>query len=572
MNSLHQLLIAVLILGTSACADLDELLENPNAVTPDRANAAALYNSAQIEFNDVQNDPFFFTSGLVRMTAETGGFVYQETHSPSEFDDMWQDFYAQFLPDADAFIVLGEATGEEAAAASMKIMKAYLLMQFVDLFNDVPYSEANLGASDDRILNPVDDDAADVYAAAVDLLDEALIQLEDADNFADLRFDNFYGGTADDWAALARTLKLRAAVTTRLVNPVDVGSIVASGDLIDENSENFEYKYGNNRINPDNRHPLYADSYEENDGAYLSNWLMWLMTESKDIVDPRTRYYFFRQATNVFPAIVNRDPNAFDCIFTDLPTQDLMPAHYEAISDDMPYCLGSYELSYFGRDHLNGSGVPPDGQYRTVFGLYPAGGRFDDGFSNELVQNLGTDGARGEGIEPIWQASFTHFILAESALTGNYNDGDAKALLRKGIELSMERVRASESLVNTGEVVATVPQTVTVGNTFPTDSTFAEYVDYVMEEYDAASAEDRLGIVAREYFIALWGNGLEAYNLYRRTCLPADLQPGIDPNYGEFIRSALYPFVHVNRNQNATQKSGITVPVFWDTNDASCNY
>jgi hypothetical protein len=255
-----------------------------------------------------------------------------------------------------------------------------------------------------------------------------------------------------------------------------------------------------------------------------------------------------------------------------VPDPDFLPSHYDALPFETPYCLGSYDQGYFGRDHLNGSGIPPDGFFRTVYGLYPGGGKFDDGLSNAEVQNNGVDGAQGAGIAPIFQASFTHFNLAEAALTMGVN-ANPRDLLQAGIELSQERVRAFESLVDGSEQIASAPPVdVFVENTFPADSLFTDYVDFVLDEYDAAgSDQERLGIVAREYLIALYGNGIEAYNLYRRTCLPSNIQPAIDPNPGPFIRSALYPAVHVQLNQNVEQKGSFTDPVFWDTNDASCN-
>ncbi len=578
MRFFKKIVLATTVVALAGCADLDELLINPNGVTPDRADPASVYNSVQIEFNDFQNDPYFFAAGLARMDAETGGFTYTATHQPTEFDDMWEDFYSQFLPDADNYISLVEGQiGTEASAASVKILKAYGYMQFVDLFNDIPFTEAGQGADEVSNLNPVRTPAAEVYAAANALLDEAIADLERADDFDAVSdpFDNFYGGSAEDWATLARTLKLRSAVTTRLIGGgAQVATIVASGDVIDENSENFEYSYGTSRVNPDNRHPFYADSYEAEDGSYQSNWFMWLLAESKDtIVDPRTRYYFYRQDRDIFPDAVDDDPNAFDCIYTSLPNPDVLPPHYETVSEEIPYCLGSYSKGYFGRDHLNGSGVPPDGQYRTVFGLYPAGGLYDNGISDAItVANSGQDGARGAGIEPIWQASFTHFILAEAALTGNYSSGNARELLAKGIQLSFDRVTSFENLVDGDVVLATQPTIVTVEDTYANDSLQTQYIDYVLDEYDGSNDEGKLAIIAREYLLALFGNGLEAYNLYRRTCFPADIQPGIDPNPGPFIRSALYPSVHVNRNLTATQKGSFTEPVFWDTNAASCNY
>ena len=572
MNLFKKLGLALFVLSFAACTDLDELLVNPNGVDPSEADAESLYNNIQLGFNGVQRGPYGFTTGLTRMEAEIGGFTYTATHQPAEFDGLWGSFYSGFLPDADAFREIAEPLGLDGAVASVNVMEAYGYMMMVDLFGDVPLVEAGQGDAEEQNLNPSRTDAAEVYAYAEGLLDEAIMMLDSAENFT-VAFDNFYGGNVDDWAALARTLKLRASITTRLVGGAsDISAIVESGDIIDANNENFEFQYGTSRNNPNNRHPFYNNSYENSGGEYMSTWYMWLLAESKGFVDPRARYYFYRQEVDIYDEVVLDDPNAFDCIYTDVPDPDAIPPHYEAISDDMPYCLGSYDLGYFGRDHLNGSGIPPDEQYRTVYGLYPGGGKFDNGVRDGDVLNGGTDGALGAGINPIWQASWTHFVLAEAALTGNYAEGDAAELLADGIQLSFDRVSAFESLVNGGEILATTPTTVTVANTFVPDSLYDEYIEYVMDEFDGASAEEKLGIVAREYLIALWGNGIEGYNLYRRTCMPANLQPGIDPNAGAFIRSAFYPSVHVNRNINAAQKSSYTEPVFWDTNEASCNY
>ena len=85
-----------------------------------------------------------------------------------------------------------------------------------------------------------------------------------------------------------------------------------------------------------------------------------------------------------------------------------------------------------GRDHLNGSGIPADGNIRTSYGLYPAGGDFD---SNEFkkTQNLGTTGGLGQGILPILLSSFVDFMRAEAALMLGAS-GDPKELLLSGVK------------------------------------------------------------------------------------------------------------------------------------------
>ena len=72
--------------------------------------------------------------------------------------------------------------------------------------------------------------------------------------------DLFYGGDADKWVTFGNTLKLKAALTTRLTNgsaASTINALVSAGDLIDSESEDFQFQYGTQRDNPNSRHPLY---------------------------------------------------------------------------------------------------------------------------------------------------------------------------------------------------------------------------------------------------------------------------------------------------------------------------
>jgi hypothetical protein len=77
-----------------------------------------------------------------------------------------------------------------------------------------------------------------------------------------------------------------------------------------------------------------------------------------------------------------------------------------------------------------------------------------------------------------------------------------------------------------------------------------------------------LDFIVRQYWVALWGNGLDMYNTYRRTLKPVDLQPTLNATPGEFYRSFTYPadFVTLNSSPTSEQKASPAVQVFWDTN------
>ena len=172
-------------------------------------------------------------------------------------------------------------------------------------------------------------------------------------------------------------------------------------------------------------------------------------------------------------------------------------------------------------------------------------------------------GGQGAGIDPLWMSFFTSFLQAEAALTlGITTAGTPRALLEAGVRGSIAKVLAFPASIG-----------VTVDPTFvPTQTVIDTYVNtYVLAKYDAATTDDqRLEIIMKEYYLSLWGNGIEPYNNYRRTGKPGNLQPMVTtPNPGFFIRSLFYPSFYVNRNVNApAQKSpGTTADkVFWDNN------
>ena len=557
-----------LLLGVTACDSVTELdlLDDPNQVSPDRAGVDFLYNSIQLKFaeimmgnnttngnvNSTTPDLYRFASDLTRHTAMTSAANYREAFQATYFDALWLDVYADLFPDVAALNVIAAERGLDGQAATANIMKAYTMMMLVDIFGDVPYSQIGQGVAD---LSPAADSGADVYAAALALLDDAIAKLDNPD-LPSINGDNFYNGNTNRWIALANTLKLRSAVTTRLVNTGAAATIntLVGGSIISGAAGDWQWNYGDSRTNPSTRHPNYVNSYESFDGDYLGNYFMWTVTTEKfvvdSIVDPRARYYFYRQQANLENEIEN-DPNAFDCIITQIPDLDARPASFTAIDPNMPYCLGSpADQGYFGRDHGNNSGIPPDGLYRTVFGAYPAGGLYDNGNSGD-VQNGGEDGLLGRGIIPLMPSFIVDFYRAEAALTLGTSD-DAAAMLESGMRGSFAKMSDFGPDVDSDVVDA--------------------YVAYVMGRYNAADAAGKLAILGKEFYIALWGHPWEQYNLYRRTCTPVNMQPLLVGGTSEYVQSAPYPAVYVQRNIEASQKPDQTVKVFWNTNGGGCNY
>lgn len=566
-------LLIILFLGAGlfifSCEDTFDLdlQDNPNFPTPENANIEALYTSVQVNFGQFFNGDLNafslndFTMMVSRQRAFVSGSDYANAYTAANFDGMWQEAYSDFLPDADELIKQAGERGLPFHGGSAKILKAYVLMTLVDVFGDVPYSESNQGA---EIFSPKRDAGADIYAAAEALLDEAIADLG-SEIIQPPAADNFFNGSVDGWVNVAKSLKIKLYVTTKLVDSSAGSKMMSIVNDADYAPTNFYFQYTSSRANPDSRHPFYEDSYETGDGNYQSNWLMWVMSKEKGIVDPRIRAYFYRQV----PEIPLDNLNLFDCVFSPLPDAAATPQHYLDCDANMPYCVGNLESGYYGRDHGNGNGLPPDGNIRTLYGVYPAGGKFD---ANTFIgtQNSGIDGGLGAGAIPLMPANFIKFYRAEAALTMGTGE-DARALLGEAVAESITNVLNFARDVDPASMTEEIGVNPITGDPIlgssliPADSTITEYVDEVLSLYDAAA--DKLDVVMKEFHIAAYGNGVEGYNMIRRTGRPFNIQPMIQPTAGSFIRSAIYPAVHVTLNENSSQRE-VTEQVFWDTNPA----
>lgn len=530
----------------SSCETTElEILDSPNALTPSSSDVDFFINAIQTDTRDIFTGLNTEGMDVTRMT-HFNGPEYLSGYGPANFNLQWLDVFSNVLSDSRSMIPLAEEQGLFTHIGVAQILEAYAVSTMVDFFGDVPYSESN----DPEILFPSLDNGEDVYNELLNLLDEAIVNLN-REETSGITNDLYYGGDESKWIRLANTLKIKLHLNLRLVDPATsttaINEIIASGDYIISEEDDFEFQYSTTDNDPDSRHPDFIANYDENGvagGVYMSNYYMTVLNagfDNKTIIDPRLRYYIYRQG----------DRNAMntteqDC-FGGLP-----PAHY---GFDTPFCNTDFP-GYWGRDHGNASGIPPDQGLKATWGLYPAGGLFD---GNQFIviadRTLGTSGA---GISPIMLSSYVDFMLAEASLELG-TTGNAIDYLTSGIQKSMDKVLNF--------------RTDLVDPAFASDATdVSNYIAEITANYTAGSDADRLNIIGEEYFLALFGNGIESYNLYRRTGAPNNVQPLLVSAPGVYLRSFFYPSNEVDNNPNIIQKDGVTNPVFWDTNPDSLTF
>jgi hypothetical protein len=564
-NILRSIAVLAVLFSLNSCETLElEILESPNALTPASSDIDFYLNAMQLNmasfFNGVKDEGM----QLTRMSHLYGPF-YENAYSTTQMSGPWNSAYSNIFTDYNNMVPRAAEKGWETHIGIAKFIKAYAMITLVDYLGDVPYSQAALGVEN---LNPGVDSGASIYDAALALILEAKqhfsVPAQSPSN------DLFYGGSRANWSKATGTLELKLRLQRR--NAADsndataINALIAGAadNLITTSSSDFQFKYGTLNASPDSRHPAFVSNYElaADVNDYMSNAYMAEFVAQKDVVDVRANYYFYRQDDDV----TDNDDNEIPC------GNERRPSHY-ALSDIFCY-IGYNDVTpaqstsngYWGRDHGDNDGIPPDGGLRTAWGLYPIGGQFDDGsFTSTSGQDMGLKGA---GIQPILLSSYTHFMIAEWSLA-NGDAETARQFLASGLAESFSKVTGFAAEMGAAGAVefrsgASIDETAFLGSL--TDNINA-YIDYVAGTGATSlwnTTDDKMGLLVQEYFLALWGNGVEAYNTFRRTDKPTDLQPLLKTANNDMIQSFFYPRTEVDNNNQLTQKGDHLVKVFWD--------
>ena len=525
----------LLVLVSCETTELD-LTDNPNALSPSQADPTFFLNSIQIDFAFWVNSMGERGAELTRINYMSGR-TYNNIYSPDSWNGIWSSAYRGMLEDIRLMNLLAEEAGLNYHRGMGKVFEAYILMTLVDYFGDIPYTEALQGG--EGILNPEADSGASVYSAAIALLDSSI-----ADFIAEGPVpsnDYFYGGDASKWIKAANSIKKKA-----LLNQGDFSAYNAISNYISEPEDDFQFSWGTSAATPDTRHPYYRSSYTSTGGnEYMSNWMMFKMLNGHGgNTDPRINYYFYRQVS---------ETQGFDSAANEEVLECGLPGYYvppQLRGDDTPFCAPTNSASkpaggYWGRDHGNDNGIPPDGFLKTLRGVYPAGGTFDDrSFSGQIAG----DGLAGAGITPVMLSSWMHFMNAEVAVS-------------TGGDPTSETLTALEQALNKAD---------DLGGPEMAQEDVDAYVAAFTSDWSAASSvSEKLDMWATEFFISMAGNGIDAYNSYRRNGFPRDVQPNIEPDPGQFPLIQYYPANYVNTNKNASQRANKNERVFWNSNGPS---
>ncbi|GAA3602642.1 SusD/RagB family nutrient-binding outer membrane lipoprotein [Flavivirga amylovorans] len=468
----------------------------------------------------------------------------------------WNNVYLT-LTDLETLISQADTEGATVYKGIGQLLKAYMMSVAVDLWGDVPYSEATLLI--EGTVSPVFDSSESVYQAVFDLIDDAKTNLNNPGGLLPAADDFYYAGSTAQWIKFANTFKLKLLnqirlSTSSLFSQSALDALVAEDNFFATNADDFQFTHTATVSPQDERNQLFQAAYG---GAqvdhYISPWFYEILMGMNPNIhtnnkDPRIPYYWANQLTaGQFP----RDQS-------DPVTGDPRADYWDSST-------GFFTIRFSSVGPWRDGAVANDA---TFPGIFPCGGRYDDGLG--FARTV----ASGTGVAPRRILTYDEFLYIEAELMQvGLITGDAGAKLTEAVTASFAKV--DQVVAGTG-TTQTVP--VLSGSTAVTD-----FITNINAEFTAASADKRLEIIMTQKWVATYGDQMDQYNDYRRTGYPVLADPDGTNEYqldngdgfplldtdttlnNPYNRSFFWPDNELNLNVNAPeQKTLATYRVFWD--------
>ncbi len=403
--NLRNLKIAILfcgVLATSSCKKALDINYDPDRIPDSNSPIAQLLTSASVNVGFTGGSDLFRYVTLIMQQMSGGASQPNQTYdyyryniTGSDENNVWSSLFATTLSDLELIIKQGGASPHYQGVA--KILKAFTYHQIVDVWGDVPYTEAmQLSAN----TAPAYDDDATIYPKLIALLTEAVTDLNAATSALSPGTNSTFYSNASwttarpFWIKLANTLRLRLLLhyskkdPTFMVNQMTT-LINGGATFFSSNADNFQHPFFNI---PNQRSPISAFEVSRPNYLFVDKRMLDIMVPK---ADPRLPFYF-----------------------TDFP---LGSGLYVGVSATSPPAAPNNNYSRI-HTYLRGAVTTP---------------------------GAGSNSGVYAGAAPQRLLTFAeyNFIRAEAALMGA--PGDAQAFFTAGIRASMEDAGVSNANITT---------------------------------------------------------------------------------------------------------------------------
>ncbi len=209
-----------LLLASAGCKKGTFDINSPNPNQPSSVSSqfqmsSSLVASAYSSFNYGGFTEFAnLYMGYWAFSGDYGGYGTTATYNLNNgsYTSNWDYVYQNILVNYQAIINSSRTPKESYYFGVAQIMEAFHFQRLVDMYNNIPYSQALKGGT----LNyPKYDDAKTVYASILKQVDSGIAAIKrapaDADNIP-AKYDVMFGADMSKWIKFGNTVKLRIAL------------------------------------------------------------------------------------------------------------------------------------------------------------------------------------------------------------------------------------------------------------------------------------------------------------------------------------------------------------------------
>ena len=566
-NSAYKKVITIFFLSILTISCDDYLDVNEDTDNPTVAPNGQLLSNIQVVAATIGD--FRLWSGNIlqvythQLTAREDEDQYNTKPEDLRPQNDWDNIYT-LLTDVESLESQSLASGEGFYLGISKLYKAYLMSTAVDLWGEVPFSEAT--QLETGLVSPSFDKQEDIYMEVLNIIDEAKNDISSDSTTTIDGADLIYGGDKDKWLRFANSFQLKLYNQIRLSELFDTPEVqtgftrlLAEDNFYTDNGDDFEFKH-TGAISPrDERNNLWRDSYNAGQfTTYASPWFYEILIGvnpdiHNDNPDPRLPYYFLSQLKD-----------------SEFPRQQGDAAAMNPNADYWDKSTGFLTIRFGSISPARDSAIDGDATYP---GIFPCGGLYDDNTGLSAKTN---GQGNGTAIAPRRMFTYDEFLYVPAELMQvGLMTGDPAMQLQKAITASFAKV---DKVVSESQTSQSVP--VLSGSTGATD-----FITKIMEEFSSGDNEKKLEVIMTQKWVATFADPIDQYNDLRRTGYPriadplsttgeyqldnGDAFPLDDADTtlnGAFQLSLFWPQTELNSNTNSPpmQKIATEYEIFWD--------
>ena len=375
---------------------------------------------------------FFTQSDLAQEYVDIESYNLPQTDQ--YVNNSYDILFSQGLQDYKFVINKAAATGDWNYYLLATVMNAYTTEVLVDLYDQIPYSQALQGSAD---LNPKFDSGYAVYTTLINNIDTAL-----SENFSAPTItapgvqDLVFGGNMANWMAFANTLKLKMYL--RMVNAYPSVASAGITALYNGNPSflTVDASVTNFSTTPNRDNPMYEANIRTNNTSTnlkaSTTFVSWLEANN----DPRIVYFFgsanptsinqgdyanINAAYSAAPVFVESETDPVE--FISAAESYFLQAEadvrfFGGLKADSLYDQGV--LAAFNQEGLDGSSfIAPGGAY--AYGAEMEAGSVLDPIQQIIRQKWASCAYGCHGLESYFEQNRTGYPLRSAVYSNNPN-------------------------------------------------------------------------------------------------------------------------------------------------------